>query len=238
MSVLIHRHGWSVIIGATAIAAAEWLRRPAPGWTFAVAVLLLGAIYLSWPRRQRWMVALSLALAALTLAMAIGGRRLSSIEHQWPLVRERLVAQDSLRLQTELRQVLHRGDAAAAKALEAAKGDRAAAFRSLDQLTKSPGPELGVAILEPTGTPWAWAGRHRLLPDAEGDSIAVRADGYYVVLETRRHSPEGRVDQEQGPAPAARLQRHQRRPGQVRPLLAQRRRQHRDSGPLEEASKR
>jgi len=193
MSVLIHRHGWSVIIGATAIAAAEWLRRPAPGWTFAVAVLLLGAIYLSWPRRQRWMVALSLALAALTLAMAIGGRRLSSIEHRWPAVRERLVTQASQQLETELRQALHRADAAAAKALEAAKGDRAAAFSSLAQSANSAGPELGLAILEPTGTPWAWAGRHRLLPHAEGDSIAVRADGYYVVLETRRHSPEGRV---------------------------------------------
>jgi hypothetical protein len=193
MSVLIHRHGWSVILGATAVAAAEWLRRPAPIWAFAVAVLLLGAIYLSRPWRQRWTVALSGALAALTLAMAIGGRRLSSIEHQWSVVRERFVTQASQQLETELRQALHRADDAAAKALEVAKGDRVAAFRSLDQSTNSPGPELGVAILEATGTPWAWAGRHRLLPDAEGDSIAVRADGYYVVLETRRHSPEGAV---------------------------------------------
>ncbi|HEU5154837.1 MAG TPA: hypothetical protein VFU03_08925, partial [Gemmatimonadales bacterium] len=193
MSVLIHRHSWSVLIGATAIAAAEWLRRPAPVWTVSVAVLLLGAIYLSWPQRRRWTVALCLALAALTLAMAVGGRRLSSVEHRWPAVRERLVTQASQQLETELRQALHRADAAAAKALEVAKGDRAAAFTSLAQSTNSPGPELGLAILESTGTPWAWAGRHRLLPEPEGDSIAVRADGYYVVLETRRHSPAGRV---------------------------------------------
>ena len=101
------------------------------------------------------MVALSLALAALTLAMAIGGRRLSSVEHQWPAVRERLVTQASQQLETELRQALHRADAAAAKALEAAKGDRAAAFSSLAQSTNSAGPELGLAILESTGTPWA-----------------------------------------------------------------------------------
>ena len=104
------------------------------------------------------MVALSLALAALTLAMGIGGRRLSSVEHQWPAVRERLVTQASQQLETELRQALHRADAAAAKALEAAKGDRAAAFNSLAQSTNSAGPELGLAILESTGTPWAWAG--------------------------------------------------------------------------------
>src|SRR6185295_2799872 len=42
------------------------------------------------------------------------------------------------------------------------------------------------------GHPWAWAGRHRLPPRNAGDSIASRASGYYVVLESRRHSAEGR----------------------------------------------
>ena len=41
--------------------------------------------------------------------------------------------------------------------------------------------------------PWAWAGRHRLPPVAEGDSIGSRATGYYVVLEARRHTADGRT---------------------------------------------
>ena len=43
-----------------------------------------------------------------------------------------------------------------------AEGDRAAAFGALDRELPRDGAEVAVAILEPTGVPWAWAGRHRL----------------------------------------------------------------------------
>ena len=52
---------------------------------------------------------------------------------------------------------------------------------------------MSVVVFESAGDPWAWAGRHRLPPRSEGDSIAARASGYYVVLEARRHSPDGRT---------------------------------------------
>ena len=52
---------------------------------------------------------------------------------------------------------------------------------------------MSVALLDPEGDAWAWAGRHRLPPAAEGDSIGSRATGYYVVLEARRHSADGRT---------------------------------------------
>ncbi len=52
---------------------------------------------------------------------------------------------------------------------------------------------MSVALLDPEGDVWAWAGRHRVPPVAEGDSIGSRATGYYVVLEARRHSTEGRT---------------------------------------------
>ena len=51
---------------------------------------------------------------------------------------------------------------------------------------------LSTFAVDATGAPWAWAGRHRLAPEALGDSIDARTSGYYVVLETRRHSA-GRV---------------------------------------------
>ncbi|MFL5507827.1 MAG: ATP-binding protein, partial [Gemmatimonadales bacterium] len=55
------------------------------------------------------------------------------------------------------------------------------------------GLDAGVAILEHDGTPWAWAGRHRLAPQPAGDSIAAGWSQYYVTLESRRHSVRGRT---------------------------------------------
>jgi hypothetical protein len=52
---------------------------------------------------------------------------------------------------------------------------------------------MSVVILDPGGLPWAWAGRHRLPPVAQGASIGSRTTGYYVVLEARRHTAGGRV---------------------------------------------
>ena len=51
---------------------------------------------------------------------------------------------------------------------------------------------MSVVVFDQQGLPWAWAGRHRLPPRSEGDSIASRASGYYVTLEARRHSADGR----------------------------------------------
>jgi signal transduction histidine kinase len=62
----------------------------------------------------------------------------------------------------------------------------------LDRLVPAAGPEMSVVVFDREGHPWAWAGRHRLPPSSEGDSIASRASGYYVVLEARRHSGDGR----------------------------------------------
>ncbi|HEU5169051.1 MAG TPA: ATP-binding protein, partial [Gemmatimonadales bacterium] len=81
----------------------------------------------------------------------------------------------------------------AATAAEIAGAEREAAFRRLERAVPGFGPEMGVAVLDPAGIPWAWAGHHRLAPTLAGDSIRVRASGYYVVLEARRHSPGGRV---------------------------------------------
>ena len=55
------------------------------------------------------------------------------------------------------------------------------------------GPEMSVGVFDQQGLPWAWAGRHRLPSRSEGDSIAAHASGYYVVLEARRHSADGKA---------------------------------------------
>ena len=71
--------------------------------------------------------------------------------------------------------------------------DREAAFQILERLVPPRGPEMSVVVLDAEGRPWAWAGRHRLPPLARGDSIGSRATGYYVELEARRHTLDGRT---------------------------------------------
>src|SRR5205823_3413209 len=62
----------------------------------------------------------------------------------------------------------------------------------LDGLVPPNGPEMSVVVFDQPGRPWAWAGRHRLPPQSQGDTTAARASRYYVVLEARRHSADGR----------------------------------------------
>lgn len=53
--------------------------------------------------------------------------------------------------------------------------------------------ETGVVIVEADGTPFAWAGRHRLPPESQGGSIDFRRAPYYAVLEGRRELPNQRT---------------------------------------------
>ncbi|HET8763357.1 MAG TPA: ATP-binding protein, partial [Gemmatimonadales bacterium] len=92
----------------------------------------------------------------------------------------------------ELRSALRATSRLADRGVDAATRSQEAAFEALAAAVPAGGVELGVAILDSSGAPWAWAGRHRLVPEASGDSIDARTSGYYVVLETRRHSA-GRI---------------------------------------------
>ncbi len=139
-----------------------------------------------WRRR-----ALAATLFGLALSLTLAQQQLTAIERRWPEKREDRVTAASLRLEGDLRSVLHRADRLAESAVKTSLDDRAASLEALERLVPAGGPEMSVVIFDPQGEPWAWAGRHRLPPQSEGDSIASRASGYYVVLEARRHSPEG-----------------------------------------------
>ncbi len=178
---------------AAAVAAAEWLRAPRPAWVvLAGAAALVGALSLLPLRRWR-RGGLLVALIALAGALALSQARLTAIETNWPEQRERRVEAASRRLAGDLHLALHRADRLALAALATSPDDREAALWTLDRLIPARGPEMSVVVLDPDGEAWAWAGRQRLPPTAVGDSIASRATGYYVVLEARRHSPDGRT---------------------------------------------
>jgi signal transduction histidine kinase len=174
-------------------AAAEWLRQPSPMWVWVGwACVLAGAATLypfgGWRRR-----ALAAALLGLALTLALAQRQLQAIETGWPQEREHRVTAASQRLAGDLHSLLHRAERLAQAAARISSTDRAAALQVLSRLVPAAGPEMSVVMFEAGGDPWAWAGRHRLPPRSEGDSIAARASGYYVVLEARRHSPDGKA---------------------------------------------
>ncbi|HEX2249231.1 MAG TPA: ATP-binding protein [Gemmatimonadales bacterium] len=194
MSRLIHRgRVWVLIVVAAGGAAAEWLRQPSYLWVGAAWALVLAAIAVMWPLaawRQRGLVFL---LAAAAASLTLGQRQLDAIETRWPEEREERVTAASRQLAGDLHAAFHRAERLAEAAVVAPSNNRAAALRVLDRLVPSAGPEMSVVVFDQQGQPWAWAGRHRLPPRAEGDSFAARSSGYYVVLEARRHSTDGRT---------------------------------------------
>ena len=193
-SVLSHRdRWWWVTVAAVVIAAAEWLRAPALVWAAAAVGACLCAAAALVPFRG-WRRKLAAALiAGIALAIVVTQRRLTLIERDWPHQLEARVESASRRLRGDLHDVFHLAERLAAEGALAADGTEAAAFDRLEQLIPARGVESGVAILDADGVPWAWAGRQRLRPAADGDSLAARGTGYYLVLETRRHSASGRV---------------------------------------------
>ncbi len=178
---------------AAGVAAAEWLRRPSLPLVVVGALVATGSLIALYPYRGWRRRGLAATLVGLTAAVAVTQARLTAIETRWPEQRAQRVQAASERLSGDLHAALHQADRLARFALEASADDRGAALQELQRLVPSRGAETSVVVLDPEGDVWAWAGRHRLPPVAEGDSIGSRATGYYVVLEARRHSADGRT---------------------------------------------
>jgi two-component system nitrogen regulation sensor histidine kinase NtrY len=178
---------------ASVVAAAEWLRRPSLPWVLVGAVAAVACVAALASRRGWRGAGLAACLVGLVATIAVTQARWTAIETRWADQRERRVEAASRRLDGDLHAALHQADRLAHSALAAPRDDRAAALRLLDELVPGGGTEVSVVLFDPEGDPWAWAGRQRLPPTAEGDSLGARATGYYVVLEARRHSADGRI---------------------------------------------
>jgi two-component system, NtrC family, nitrogen regulation sensor histidine kinase NtrY len=191
---LSHRPPWWLVSAlASVVAAAEWLRRPSLPWVVVAAVAGVACVAALAPWRGWRSRGLAAALVTLIATIAVTQVRLTAIETRWSEQRERRVEAASRRLDGDLHAALHQADRLAHSALAAPGEDRASALRLLEHQVPDRGPEVSVVLFDPEGDPWAWAGRHRLPPVAEGDSLGARATGYYVVLEARRHSADGRT---------------------------------------------
>jgi signal transduction histidine kinase len=171
---------------------AEWLRAPSPAWAAAAGLAAALAALLSLLTRTRRGVVLGLALVALAATVFVTAHRLRLIATDWPAQREARITAYGERVGGELRSALRAASDLAEAGAKVAGEPQDRAFQRLASAIPRRGVELGVAILDPDGAPWAWAGRHRLAPTVLGDSIDASASGYYVTLETRRHSA-GRI---------------------------------------------
>jgi signal transduction histidine kinase len=156
-------------------------------WVCVPAGVALLWPLVGWRRR-----ALPLLFFAIAAGLTIAQRQLKAIETRWPEEREERVTAASRHLAGDLHSALHRAERLADAAIASSPDSRVAALRVLDRMVPSTGPEMSVVVFDRQARPWAWAGRHRLPPRVEGDSFAARASGYYVVLEARRHSADGR----------------------------------------------
>src|SRR5512143_236128 len=184
---------WAVLVLVVGAAAAEWLRQPSAGrvlaaWLSGAAAIAALHPWSGWRRRG-----LALAMGALVAGLTITNLRLRAVETAWDKQRAATVESASATLARRLHLAYRAVNRLAADGAATAGGPRDAAFGRLARAVPVFGPEMGVAVLDSSGAPWAWAGRYRLPPTATGDSIAVRMTGYYVVLEARRHSANGKV---------------------------------------------
>ncbi len=174
------------------VPATEWLRNPADGWV--VVALLVGLIAALAGARAAPRGRLVAGAGLLLVCTLVGAEWwLSRVEDNWPAERERRVAAAFQRLRGELHASLQGADHLAEQSARWADGDRAQAFRNLDRALPRGGVETAVVILESTGVPWAWAGRHRLVPETDGDSLSARFSRFYATIESRRRTPSGRV---------------------------------------------
>ena len=187
---------WRFALGATVLSGTEWLHAYERPWAWAAGIGALVTMVLLLPAREWSRRVLMLVLALLAVAIPVTQHSLDRIDHDWDGERgerEALVKAAGDRLGGDLRSAFQLTQQLADVGAAAGERDRDAAFRILAQATRSQRLESGIAILEADGTPWAWAGSHRLPPRVEGDSIASASSQYYVTLESRRHSSRGRM---------------------------------------------
>jgi signal transduction histidine kinase len=185
---------WRTALASLALlATAEWLR--APGTLWPLVALGAGVAAGFAAVRRGGAVERVGAAALLTLATFLGlaQYRVHRLDVAWPEERDQRIERVRSDLGRALRDARARTNRLAADAGAVTGLGRSAAFDRLRSLVGGEGPERAVAILEGTGVPWAWAGRHRLAPMPTGDSSTVRFSPFYATLEARRLAPSGRV---------------------------------------------
>ncbi|MGH7569125.1 MAG: hypothetical protein ACREL9_09180, partial [Gemmatimonadales bacterium] len=148
------------------------------------------------PPRSAWRPAALLAAFAcvgLGLALVTGVLAVRRIECCWTELRQARIPEDSMELKAALARVVAEARRLAERGMTAALLPRAAAFEHLDRALASGerGLERGVTILGPDEQPWAWAGRHRVVPESDTAELRATITTFYATLEARRQTQAG-----------------------------------------------
>ncbi|HSD31324.1 MAG TPA: histidine kinase dimerization/phospho-acceptor domain-containing protein, partial [Gemmatimonadales bacterium] len=203
----MQRRAHSLIAGVlAALAAAEWLRGLASGWAWvaglaglAAALLAVRTFVVERPRTGEAgrLVPVLAALACLVvgLVLVLGRHRVRQIECCWPALREARVMKASNALTATLSDAITEARRLAERAAAAAWLPRSDAFdRVAAGFAAGPaGLERGVIVLDADGQPYAWAGRHRAVPAPDTAELRAVISPFYVRLEARRQTPNGRT---------------------------------------------
>ncbi len=189
---LIRRHAWLVLLVVGDLLLAEWIRAPRP--VVAVpAVMLWLLVAANRARGRSGSVLLALVLVAKALLLGVAQYRIDRIDRSWNSVRESLVVSAADRWLRELKVARAQVERVSRYAATLDTVGREQAFDRLARVVSREPLEIGAVIVESDGTPVVWAGRYRLTPKAEGDSIDFNASAYYAAMESRRHLPNGRT---------------------------------------------
>jgi signal transduction histidine kinase len=190
---VVDRWWLALTLGALA-GTAEWVRQPGPALAGGVTSLALLAGAVLFRNQAGWRPRLlGLLLLVLGVAIPIQQWGLTRLATRWPEAREARIDAASRRLEGDLRADLRRIGELAGRVMTIAPLGDEQLFHRLPGLIPGAGVETGVALFRPDGSLRAWAGRHRLPPEPEGDSLAVRSSPYFHVFETRRTLEDGSV---------------------------------------------
>ncbi len=185
-------HRWLVLLVIGDLLLAEWIR--APGALVAVLALaawLLAAFLQSWGRLgARLLAGLLVAKAVL---LGVSHYQIDQIERHWSSVREAAIVSAADRWLRDVKYARSQVERVSSYAATLDTVNREQAFGRLARAIRREQLEIGALIVESDGTPVIWAGRYRLLPQADGDSINFDSSPYYAVIESRRHLPNGRT---------------------------------------------
>lgn len=178
------------------VAGAEWLHDNAAVWAWlagggaAVTAVVAGL----QPRRALAPSLTGLACLVLGAALVTGVLDVRRIECCWREVRAGRLPTDSSELKGALSAAVAVARRLAERGVTAALLPREAAFERLREAVHA-GPwtplERGVAILDSTGEPFAWAGRHRFVPARDTAELRAVITPFYVSLEARRQTLSG-----------------------------------------------
>jgi signal transduction histidine kinase len=191
----VQRLGHVVIAGGlAALAAAEWLRGNGVAWALVAEAAGVAAVALALRAPHRPVAAAAgLATLALGVVLVAGAIEIGRIQCCWPTLREARVTAASRDLQAAIGDAIAHARRLAERGATAALLPRDAAFAELARATAA-GPigiERGVAIIEPDGAPFAWAGRHRAMPAPDTAELRAVITPFYARLEARRQTSIG-----------------------------------------------